>query len=333
MCRCKTCTDNYPSVRYDCDGSCCQITLNAPCFCCPDCLKEYCCYWLFPCLEPIPKGRGGRPYFSKNKKEILPLVERNQFNGSAYFLTRDFLPSRIELLEPDMNDTSSFLPDEARANFWIDQGKGEHASIASFALFSQKLLAIGAPMEMINESFLCAQEEMEHARLSFLLAAAYSSDDVPLAPKKYENHTVIIDSDIESLLISTLKEGCLSETMGAFQAAKKALNKKKELVKYVWSKIAIDEAYHASYAWRVVQWLINHDPSTRDHYLKVAKEVIEQELSLLNLSSDVLIIRELANVVVEGKDISEILFRHELEENSLYYFVFSVLQKSVVRTH
>lgn len=35
---------------------------------------------------------------------------------------------------------------ESLCKFWTSQGQGEHASIASFALYTQNLMAIGAPV-------------------------------------------------------------------------------------------------------------------------------------------------------------------------------------------
>lgn len=47
---------------------------------------------------------------------------------------------------------------------------GEHASIASFALLSQKLLMMGAPDAMVDECLVCAREEVTEQRfVNFLL--------------------------------------------------------------------------------------------------------------------------------------------------------------------
>lgn len=57
---------------------------------------------------------------------------------------------------------------------WTASGQAEHASIASFALFAQKLLAIGAPAALVTEAMQCAQEEVTHAAFAFSLASAYA---------------------------------------------------------------------------------------------------------------------------------------------------------------
>lgn len=52
----------------------------------------------------------------------------------------------------------------------------EHASIAAFARASMGLLGLGAPPELLSETPAAAMDEVEHARVAFALAAAFSGE-------------------------------------------------------------------------------------------------------------------------------------------------------------
>jgi hypothetical protein len=202
----------------------------------------------------------------------------------------------------DFSEVVSPLDEQERqrlVDFWTEQGRGEHASIASFALFSQKLLAVGAPSSLISEALVCAQEEMEHARLAFGLASAFSGET--LTAGTYDTHTFQVSADFSTLLQGTIKEGCVSETLGALLAAKKAQSEEDPVVKGVWSKIAIDEAFHASYAWRVVLWGLSQDPKEAE---EVLRDTISKELSVFNTggllyAEEKEIIQKMADAILE----------------------------------
>ena len=96
-------------------------------------------------------------------------------------------------------------------------GRAEHASIASFSLFAQRLLAIGAPPDLICEAFECAKEEIEHAKYCFTLATYYAGYQIE--PTVYQPHNVSIIPNIKSIVKSTIQEGCIEETLSALTTA------------------------------------------------------------------------------------------------------------------
>lgn len=117
---------------------------------------------------------------------------------------------------------------------------------------------------------------MEHARLSFQIATIFKGEEVRACA--YQPHSVQIEGNPEKILISTLKEGCIQETLGCLKAIKSSMDSSNEVIAKVWIKIAIDEAYHASYAWRVVIWIYLQDPV---RYADIIKETINKELMFL----------------------------------------------------
>jgi hypothetical protein len=111
---------------------------------------------------------------------------------------------------------------------------------------------------MVTESLLCAQEEALHAHLAFHLASSLAppSSSLPslIQATTYPPHTCSITGDVASLLTETIYEGCVEETLGALRAAKEAGREEEDpAFRQFWSRIAADEAYHASYAWRIVK--------------------------------------------------------------------------------
>jgi len=273
---------------------------------------------------------GGRPYISVENKEIFPLIKEQFLESSYNFQSRGSLPqlqtdlSTIPLNEFILSSDVNYC--EQQAKFWTEQGMGEHSSIASFAIFSQKLMAVGAPMEIIKESFLCGEEEMVHANLSFELASLYRGKTVK--PSSYDPHSVTISGDIEELLISTIKEACIQETIGAFEAAKKFEIVDDLAVKQVWKRIARDEAYHASYGWRVVQWIVFHDREQINRRLQIMGDVFAQSLKYHQISDEVLLIREIADKIISKKQFS-FATRDRPESSDIYKFVVAVLKSSV----
>jgi len=86
------------------------------------------------------------------------------------------------------------------------------------------------------------------------MASAFKG--MKIEARMYETHRVLVSPDVEELFKGTVIEGCIGETLSALHAARKTIATKDPIVRAVWSKIATDEAFHASFAWRVVQWIL-----------------------------------------------------------------------------
>jgi len=142
-----------------------------------------CCFnkeLLLPPPPPPPKEEPerlyhlGRPYVTDEAVCLLPSIKSKRFKDPRTSNSNDPLSQHwgsTFLLPtlPRLHDLSAKQKQEL-ADKWTSAGRSEHASIASFALFSQKLLCIGAPPDFVLESYDCAMEEVEHAKLSFALA-------------------------------------------------------------------------------------------------------------------------------------------------------------------
>eukprot|EP01102_Stenamoeba_stenopodia_P018946 TRINITY_DN702_c1_g1_i1.p1 TRINITY_DN702_c1_g1~~TRINITY_DN702_c1_g1_i1.p1 ORF type:complete len:325 (+),score=65.13 TRINITY_DN702_c1_g1_i1:83-1057(+) len=233
---------------------------------------------------------GGRPYISDEAVSLIPLTKSSytNWNGdqNSNALAHHYWGSTFIL--PTMPNLQ-YLPEKQKAQLaerWIMAGQAEHASVASFALFSQKLLCIGAPPELIRECYECAMEEIEHAKLSFALASAYAGRLIE--PTTYDAHTMTVQPDILSLIEGTIREACIQETISAFSAARQGEVEEDPAVKYVLLRITGDEAHHAAFAWKVVCWSLK---AHRQHSDKICSlmETLISKWSLTGEGGDVVV--------------------------------------------
>eukprot|EP01124_Arcella_intermedia_P013163 TRINITY_DN19579_c0_g1_i1.p1 TRINITY_DN19579_c0_g1~~TRINITY_DN19579_c0_g1_i1.p1 ORF type:complete len:297 (+),score=59.68 TRINITY_DN19579_c0_g1_i1:126-893(+) len=205
----------------------------------------------------------------------------------------------------DLQRPDSWLEREALAQFWLNSGKAEHASIASFALFSQKLMAIGAPTHMVSRALQCAQEEIGHAKMCFELSAAYKGEEVKGVDQNfnisYDTQTVKVSNDTKKVFQDTVLEGCLMETLSALDAARKAGQQGDPVLGAVWRRIAVEEGGHSGFAWNVVQWISRNE---REEYGELLLGLVEQEAEKIAgkwPEEDVDFVKSLARRVVLGE--------------------------------
>lgn len=143
----------------------------------------------------------------------------------------------------------------ALAAAWTSDGLLEHASVASFARFSLALLAAGAPAELVALAHQAALDEIRHARLCFGLASAYAGEAVAPGPFPLGGE-LGLDADLAALAVSTVREGCVGETIAAVLAAEQLARATDPAVREALEQIAADEARHAELAWRTVAWAV-----------------------------------------------------------------------------
>ena len=148
--------------------------------------------------------------------------------------------------------------DHARAASWATMARAEHASIAAFACFTLDLLALGAPAELVAEATRAQADEVEHARMTFALAAAAGC---PVEPGTLDVRRTF-GSDRVAIAVALVREGCVAETASAALAALSidgALPEERAVL----SRIAADERRHAQLAWRTAAWMLATFPEAR----------------------------------------------------------------------
>jgi hypothetical protein len=169
--------------------------------------------------------------------------------------------SRVALVEAMDLDLADPLGRHL-AEHWARVAAAEHASVASFAQFVLRLLALGVPPELIRDGFAAAGDEVRHAEAALALASHHAGRSLrfgPLDVRGAARHP----EDLESLVTACVREGCIGETLAALELATAADCCDDPQLAALLRSIADDEARHAALAWRFVQWALARDPGLR----------------------------------------------------------------------
>ena len=100
-----------------------------------------------------------------------------------------------------------------------------------------------------------ALDEIEHARLSFALASGYAGEAVAPGPFPLGGE-IHVGPRLADLAASTVREGCVGETLAAVVAAEQLARATDPAVRAALARIAEDEARHAELAWKTVAWAV-----------------------------------------------------------------------------
>jgi hypothetical protein len=192
---------------------------------------------------------GGRPFLVEERARVAP-AERSA--GRRGWDAHDMAAPCVEGLDAGAR--------AALAETWTALALLEHASVASFARVSLQLLAVGAPADLVSATHQAALDEIRHARLCFALASAYAGDQIAPGPFPLGDG-LNMGSSLAELAASTVKEGCVGETVAAVVAAEQLARATDPAVRAALEEIAADEARHAELAWRTVAWAMREGGS------------------------------------------------------------------------
>ena len=143
----------------------------------------------------------------------------------------------------------------ALAVAWTETARAEHASVPAFSRLSLTLVALGAPARLVERAHVAALEEIEHARLSFALAAAYAGEQVAPGPlAELHGAPAVTARSLAELAEESLIDGCLIEGVAAAAAAASLAGARDPAVRAALTIIARDEASHVALAWEIVGW-------------------------------------------------------------------------------
>jgi hypothetical protein len=154
-----------------------------------------------------------------------------------------------------MEALGAFAPRQAEserallAEGWTRMALMEHASIAAFARFTLQLLCLGAPADLVEAS------NGALARMCFAIASALAGR--PQSPGPLPIAGSLDETSLREVLVTTIREGCIGETVAAIEAAEAREHAADGTLREVLRKIADDETRHAVLAWRFVRWAID----------------------------------------------------------------------------
>jgi hypothetical protein len=196
--------------------------------------------------ECIPICVFGRPFLVRGTARTADMERRTDWQSSM-------LDPALDGLEAEER--------EALGREWARMGAMENASIAAFARFALQLLAVGAPASLVERTHEAMRDETQHAKMCFALASRYAGR--PVGPGPLAVGDALSDLGREAILVTTILEGCIGETVAAVEAAEALARAQDPAVCQVLSKIAEDEMRHAELAWRYVRWATAHDEDLR----------------------------------------------------------------------
>lgn len=142
----------------------------------------------------------------------------------------------------------------ALAAGWTQQALMEHASVAAFARFALQLMGLGAPAELVAGAASAMRDEIRHAQDCFALAQRYGETDV--GPGRLSLDGALESGDSTDVVLGTVREGCVGETLAALEAAEALQHCADATVRSVLERIVVDETRHAELAWRFVAWAL-----------------------------------------------------------------------------
>ena len=200
-------------------------------------------------------GTGGTASITPGR----PFVVAGEARSAEVCEREDWLAVGVVPNLADLDDGAR----RALAAAWAEDGRVEHAAVASFARFGLELLAVGAPADLVREASKALSDEVRHAELCFALASAYA--DEPLGPacfpldRGHVERTTLLD-----IAVATVHEGCINETLSALTVAAAQQAARDPAVRGALAEIARDEAAHAALAWRFVAWACQQDEAVRE---------------------------------------------------------------------
>jgi len=177
-----------------------------------------------------------------------PFLVRDDVRTAALTRRTDWVDVQVR---PNLEGLSQTLRAEL-SRAWGRAGQMEHASIAAFARFSLQLLSLGAPPDLVERTNAAMIDETRHARVAFALASAYG--DAVVGPAALAIDGALAALNAADIVRLAIREGCIGETVAAFEAGEAAARANDPEVKRLLEMIARDESSHAELAWRFVTW-------------------------------------------------------------------------------
>jgi hypothetical protein len=169
----------------------------------------------------------------------------------------DFLLPPVQIGEPCARQALDEESAAALAEAWLLDARFECASVPVFVALARDLVAVGAPLELIERALFAADEEVRHTMLCSQLASAYAGVALtPILPPVPSP----VDADRETALCRLATEawldGCIGEGAAAAQAERARQRASDASAQRALAIIARDEASHAELAWSVLAYCL-----------------------------------------------------------------------------
>jgi hypothetical protein len=188
----------------------------------------------------------------------------------------DWIDDTLEL------DGAALAPPGVGAQ-WRENGRTEHASVASFARLTLDLMALGAPPALVTSANQDALDEIRHTEACFALAHALDGKRESPGPfpeaQRVSTLSRLRSVALAELAVLSLIDGALHEGVSARIIAKLARRAQHPKIIAVLKQIAADEGRHAAHGWEVVEWCLEQGGLPVAHALSGALRVLPERMS------------------------------------------------------
>jgi hypothetical protein len=224
--------------------------------CGPELARTDACCYIMTDLEMICWSPG-RPFMVNGQPQQVDCVSDNGWTTEASF------------------DTGRLNREQRRrlGAHWKRMALAEHASVAAFARFTMQLMSIGAPADLVAQATRAQGDEIRHALDCLTVASELSDETLGLGGLNIEG-ALTNATDVNNILIDTIREACVNETVSAAQCQAAADEAQEPTIKAMLTQIAIDEQRHATLAWRTVRWILTEHPDLRDLAARTFEDAI-----------------------------------------------------------
>ncbi len=142
----------------------------------------------------------------------------------------------------------------ALASHWAQVGRVEHAQLAGFARFALRLLALGAPAHLIEQTNAALADCTEHAKAAFALASRFERR--PVGPGPLASAAAVESARVEQIVVDAIVDGCLGSALAALEAADAHARARDAQVLATLGAMAANAHRHAELAWQFVSWVL-----------------------------------------------------------------------------
>jgi hypothetical protein len=205
----------------------------------------------------------GRPFLVEGEQRLAKVSARADWQKLA--------------LLPRLADVDTALRAHL-AEQWTRVALMEHASIAAFARFSLQLLSLGAAPDLVERSTSAMADETKHARACFAVASQYAG--TPVGPGRLAVESSLDEMSLEQIVINTIREGCVGETVAAIEAREAAEHAKDPALRELLLVISEDETRHAELAFCFVQWALAQGDATLERAVRAELAALSEETPL-----------------------------------------------------
>ncbi|MFO0551523.1 MAG: ferritin-like domain-containing protein [Polyangiaceae bacterium] len=139
---------------------------------------------------------------------------------------------------------------------WAEDGRSEHASVASFARFALELLELGAPLELVADAHRAALDEVGHAQACFEIATSLGAGPLRPGPLAIGAASPGTELNLVRAVRAAFEEGCVAETTAVLLAEAPLERARDPRVIAALERITEEEAAHATLAFRFVAWAV-----------------------------------------------------------------------------